>query len=170
MRIKFTESNKIIPDAYHGTKYDYALKISKENKFIPAADSNAFLGSGVYFFESSIWHAKEWAKKKYVGEDVGIINAVINLGRCLDLHNQEHKFFLADFRERLKKKGKDIEITDALVINLITTINPEIDTVRVTHIQAQYKKIFEESRFFDYSQLIICVKNLNRILKITLVQ
>jgi len=55
---------KIIPDAYHGTDFASACNILREKKFRTSTGEHQYLGDGVYFFESSIQEAQNWAKKK----------------------------------------------------------------------------------------------------------
>lgn len=157
--INVADSDKIIPDAYHGTSLGNAQLIDSERRFRPSRGEDNYLGDGVYFFESSRRHAYLWASKHNVSPPgpIAVICAQIRLGRCLDLHNLEHRNYLKTvanlFRERGVKK-----INDAIVINFLAGKVP-IDTVRAPHVQPGIGKIFDESRFFDYFSLMICVRN-----------
>ena len=87
--IKYFE--KIVPDAYHGTSMQESEEILRDGGFICSNHDELYLGMGVYFFESSEWNAKDWASrrawKKFRTDNIGILRATINLGRCLDLNN-----------------------------------------------------------------------------------
>lgn len=160
--------HKKVPDAYHGTDKISAAEILRSRKFKYGTNGKLYLGDGVYFYESSLWHAQTWAERKYPRNDCAIIQAEIDLGHCLDLHNFEHREFLKQVRSQLKSYADGI--TDALVINWVVKYGKvNIDTVRATYTCSLYGKIFKESRFNAFEQLIICVKNSNNILKISLV-
>lgn len=166
---KIVNIEKIIPDAYHGTKAKFARNICK-NGFKISTGEKQFLGDGVYFFESSMIHAQNWARKQkeHSGEIIGVIKSVVNLGRCLDLHDKEHIELIADVAERLKKRINK-NITDAVAINFIATNFNSIDSVRATYFSPHVKNmIFEGSRFYEYVRLMICIRNLKNILKISL--
>jgi len=167
---QFKPNDKIVPDAYHGTSKDIAEKIKKDGKFVHSTGEDQYLGNGVYFFESSEWHAKNWAVGRFKGEKIGIIIAEINLGKCLELSNKEHRDFLRDTAIDLQKSG--YKITDALVIDFIIKKFPNmVDTVRASYMGLKYqhaKKIFPGSHFYDYQQLMICVKNQSNIINFSI--
>jgi hypothetical protein len=168
---KIAYVDKIIPDAYHGTELKKALKILKEKKFLLSRSKKSYIGDGAYFYESSKWHAEQWCKRCFPSSEHGIICATINLGKCLDLHNQEYKHLLKKVAIQLRLKGiKDI--TDSVVINFYAEKIEAFDTVRWTYISIskKYDKIFPGSRIHDFSQLIICVKNQSAILSMELAQ
>jgi hypothetical protein len=168
--IEIEDKQKIVPDAYHGTSQETAEQIQKEERFLPSTGEDQYLGNGVYFFESSEWHARDWARKRCGDGKIGIICAGIDLGRCLDLNNGEHRGFIKTVAIKLAKmSGK--AVTDALVINFITSYSAKVDTVRASYLGVNYqggKKIFPGSHFYDYSQLMICVKNLGNIKKFSI--
>lgn len=163
LRIKYKD--RIVPDAYHGTSLETARRIIREGRFKLSKGSHQFLGDGIYFYESSRWHAEKWASKRH--ENIGIICAVINLGKCLDLHNYEYIRLLKKVRKKLLQRGIP-EITDAVVINF-SAKQFEFDTVRATYSSRNLDKIFPGSKFWEYSQLIICVRNQDQILRFKLV-
>lgn len=165
MRFEITHFEKIIPDAYHGTSYDAAKKICDEGFEISRGESQ-YLGDGVYFFESSMGHAKDWAKNRLGNRYIGVFRAVVNLGKCLDLFNWDHRNFVKKCRDRLK--NRDFEITDAVVINFVAH-RSGADAVRGAYVQPEKGTMFDESRFYDYCQLMICVRNLSSILSYQLV-
>ena len=164
MALKIINWGKIIPDAYHGTDFDSACKISSDKEFDPSNDEDDYLGSGVYFFESSRWHAKDWANRKAKRngfDSYAIIKAQIDLGRCLDLNNFEHRKYLTTVVRDFERRGA-VDINDAVAINFLAAQMP-IDTVRANYVVPEKGKIFKGSRFYDYSCLMICVRNAEAI-------
>lgn len=94
--------DKIVPDAYHGTRSDYAQNVIQNKKFHISTGKEQYLGDGVYFFEGSKWNAKDWARRKFKGEQIGIIKATINLWKCLDLNNKEHLMICVKTQDSIK--------------------------------------------------------------------
>lgn len=153
---------KIVPDAFHGTSVALSKDIVNEG-FKPSTGERQFLGDGVYFFESSIAHARGWARPKFHPGPIAVFRAVVNLGRCLDLHDIEHRELLRKTRDKLQQSGK--KITDAFVINFVAENFHLVDSVRATFSDPKYGKLFDESKFTAHSQLIICIRNLRNILE-----
>ncbi len=115
--IEIKDSGKNVPDAYHGTSQQIAEEIQAGGKFLPSTGEKQFLGDGVYFFESSERHARDWARNIRKFEEIGIICAAINLGRCLELNNKAHRDFIRFTAMKLEKMSGRKMITDAFVIN-----------------------------------------------------
>ena len=72
---------------------------------------------------------------------------------------------LRETKENLDRNGTK-QITDAVVINFLATKFTIIDSVRATYISTDYgrgQRIFEGSRFFEYVQLMICVRKVENI-------
>lgn len=166
--MKIIHIEKIIPDAYHGTTMENARSIVQGGHFKSSRGSDVYLGDGVYFYEASKWHAFEWAKRNYAGVDLGILRAWVNLGKCLDLNNYEHRLLLKQVRRELLQRGVS-EITDAVVINFYATNIEEFDTVRAPYTVSQRGMIFPGSKYHEFSQLIICVRNNKRIIKFQII-
>lgn len=167
---KIIHIDKIVPDAYHGTKLGNAVKILEEGHFIQSRDATTYLGDGVYFYEGSVWHALEWCKRRFADCEHGVICATINLGKCLDLNNAEHRALMKKVAVRLSKLGVK-QVTDSVVINYFATNIEKVDTIRFSHVKVagKYGKIYQDSRIHDFSQLIICVRNQDVILNIRLI-
>jgi len=170
--IEYTE--KIVPDAFHGTSKTNAQDII-QNGFSPSRGKDQYLGDGVYFFESSRTDAEIWAKRTNLPADCAVIQATINLGRCLDLFNPEHEGILRETSVRLQKEingkrnkskgNREILITDALTVNLVAKLG-SIDTVRAIYPTGSQKKIYRGSHFTSRYQIFICVKNMASILSL----
>ena len=159
--------DKEVPDAYHGTELGVAKRIEKGERFKKSKRDDLYLGDGVYFFEGSSELAQDWAKWRF--KHYGIICATIQLGFCLDFHTVRAVQIIRFVEEKLKKKmpGKTIQIP-AVINFYVENINPKIDTIRATNVKVN-RPIIEEDKFY-LSELIICVRNLNNIKKVSLVE
>ncbi|MEA3545209.1 MAG: hypothetical protein U9R69_08330, partial [Thermodesulfobacteriota bacterium] len=71
MKINIPYVEKIVPDAYHGTSLNIAHNVLDSGKFKVSNSSDDWLGSGVYFFESSLLFAKKHGKKTAGSNGVG---------------------------------------------------------------------------------------------------
>jgi hypothetical protein len=172
---------KIVPDAYHGTSKGRAEKILREGFQITAGDEQ-YLGDGVYFFEGSQADAIAWAERRFRGGKCAVIQATINLGRCLDLHNPENAELILDSRRAIEERQsrlpdndaqKRLQITDGLIINFLAQRLP-FDTVRASQItgfpkSGSPKKMFSGSHFYNPQRLIVCVRNLSSILSLKVI-
>jgi hypothetical protein len=160
-------TEKIVPDAYHGTRQQWAAFIIRDG-FKLSRGKDLFLGDGVYFFETSHQTAKAFAIRRH-RTDIAVIKAVINLGRCFDLHVQDYSEFVSECAEKMRKRAgrRKEEITDALVINFIASIG-EIDSVKASR-RTSGDRLFYESKWFHNQEIMICVRNLANILNVELV-
>jgi hypothetical protein len=180
--IKIEHFNKIVPDAYHGTSKANADKIIKSGFEISIGDDQ-YLGQGVYFFEGSRSSAERWANRSYHLPDCAVIQAMLNLGRCLDFHIPEHVEFIILAKDEILKRqaalpGTNPEkrkiITDGVVVNFLAKL-AVIDTVRASQIIPKSKKpliiskTFPGSHFYNPQLLIICVRNLASIVDLKIV-
>src|SRR4051812_24847694 len=114
---------------YHGCTAEFAeamlrgeLSLSQRQ---PSANPYDWLGHGIYFWEYGLERARAW------GEG-GVIGAVIQLGRCLDLTDIRHTDLLSTayktvkkvFRNQRRKLPKNREKRrelDCLVINSLVS-------------------------------------------------
>ncbi len=103
---------------FHGIDESVAIKILNQNdEFIISENSYDWLGKGVYFWENNYERAKQYAEEDCKRLDSKIktpfvLGAVIDLGNCLDLLNQEHLNFLGSAYETLafdlRKEKKEL--------------------------------------------------------------
>jgi hypothetical protein len=162
--------DKVVPDTFHGTSKTIAEHIVRTKKFIPSSGEDCFLGDGIYFFEAGKERAKWWARRRYRGQQIGIIIAVIQLGRCLDLSDPTHVELVKLTEREIEKTNVAKKITDTLVINFLTNkIDKEIETVRGYFPGYYAEKIFEGSRIYQYLHVVICVKRQENILTFNLI-
>ena len=76
---------------YHGTSLAIAEEIIHGkglNHLWPSQKDYDWLGSGIYFWENSRRRAEEWANERHP-KSPAVIGAVIQLGTCFDLLDQE---------------------------------------------------------------------------------
>jgi hypothetical protein len=165
-RLKIIDTKKIIPDAYHGTSKELSEKILTTNKFKISTGGHQYVGDGVYFFESQKEYAVRWARKKYGHKcDLGILCAVINLGRCLNLTSRSIKSVLIGVKKELEDR-RGGNITDAAVVNFIATNIVELDTIKCVIITPRgMKQIYPGSHLVMGEQVIICVRNISCIME-----
>jgi hypothetical protein len=178
-RVEYLE--KTIPDAFHGTNIVCAQCIMREGFKIYDKPHN-YLGHGVYFYESSQWHAWDRAKTHHSGREA-VIQATINLGHCLDMNDREYKDFFDEYREKLcvaiEKKSRNArekdekmrKLTDAKVINSLANLYP-IDTVRVSYSQQENHgdPRFFLSRITKNQKIVICVRKIENIIEWKMVE
>lgn len=69
----------------------------------------AWLGHGIYFWEGSHRRAYRWAvdKARVKGGKPTVVGALIDLGRCFDLTDEQFAEFLARTFERVKREYTD---------------------------------------------------------------
>jgi len=158
-------SNKLIRDAFHGTSKANAESIIQSRRFIYSRGEDCYLGDGVYFFESGLEHAKWWAEKKFSGQQIGIIIAHIQLGKCLELGNPQCIELIRLAKAQIETARFSERITDAFVINFITAIiDRQIETVRGYFPVKATGKIFPGSHIYANVRVTICVKKYDNIL------
>lgn len=157
---------KIIPDAYHGTCL-YQCNSILQFGFQINRDPRLRLGDGVYFYENSFDDAIAWSENnKNCSDGPAVVRAVIivNSDHILDLNNKEDQQLVSEIAEELQKvfKEENVEqtISDAVVINYIAQHYENIHMVRGTFTDIKkVQRLHPKSRFSNYSQLVICVRN-----------
>lgn len=160
--------NKIVPDAYHGTSSSNAKEIIKDNSFRQPKEEREFLGTGIYFFEGSLENAKYWARDKHE-PPIAVICATINLGRCLDLNIKEHRDYIKEVARNLQNKRQITNVNVAIAIEVIfRSSGNKIDTVRAVQSPDRKTRILPKSPYDDNTRLVICVKNPESILELSL--
>lgn len=179
--------DSVARDAFHGTSKSKAERIKKTREFIPSKGPDCYLGDGVYFFEEAKSLAERWARKQCSGQGIGIIVAEIQLGKCLNLLNADHrnlikltyeKIRLEILRQAISRTPRSFNgirfpetpegINDAIVINFYASkIDPTIETVR-SYFTWGKEKIFKGSRIYEWHG-VICVRKRENILNFRMV-
>ena len=168
---------------YHGSRQDFAdaLLLGKT----PLADwqrsQNAYdwLGEGVYFWEHSPRRALRWAAEKF-GDAAAVVGAVIQLGSCFDLLDEEITALLADgYREFAasiasagtslpvnRGRDKKLRALDCAVINVcierLAVAGPIYDSVRGAFLEGE--PIFPGTTISAETHIQIAVRNVDCIL------
>lgn len=161
-KIKYV--HKIVPEAYHGTRLDIARTIISEKKFQHSPyryGDHPYLGEGVYFFEAALARAIKWAADKFKNGKMGIIKAIVNLGSCLDLSDPDNIKLLIRLKRKLLEEKQLTSVTNAYVIHTCG-IMYNVDTIR-----ASFPK--RQTEGFHNIEVIICVRNDNSIMEMSLV-
>lgn len=101
---------------FHGTEKQTALKILNQTEdFKLSNNAYDWLGKGTYFWENNYERAKQYAvqdskRPRSSIVEPFVLGAVIDLGNCLDLLDQEHLDFLKvayeDLKFTLESEGK----------------------------------------------------------------
>lgn len=103
---------------YHGLDESIGRKIiSGEEELLPSENDYDWLGHGTYFWENSLVRAEQWAQKQSERKETSVenpfaIGAVIDLGNCLDLLDQQWLDFVGGayniMAEELMCEGKQL--------------------------------------------------------------
>lgn len=138
---------------YHGCDIDFAHSLLTGETTIEdwktSQNPYDWLGHGIYFWEHAPVRALEWSKAR--GKD-GVIGAVIQLGRCLDLTETEHtevvrlqyallnKLYQTEGKTLPRNRGKRRDL-DCLVINELVKeaamIEDPFQTVRCPFLEGE---------------------------------
>lgn len=174
---RFAHLEKLIPDAYHGTLAKNVESILK-NGFWVSRSPESYLGSGVYFYESSESWAEFWAEKRAReagGLETAVLSAQIRLGRCINLSDREHcsilKGFEKDIRQRISTgaiPGDFRKITAAYIYNL-AAIRSNADSIRKPY--GPSEDPMDGWTGVDLSmRIVICVRSTSNITDIAVVR
>lgn len=94
---------------YHGLDETIGRKIvNGELSLNPSQNNYDWLGHGIYFWEDNVARAKKWAidqskRKNTSVKSPFVIGAVIDLGNCFDLLQQDNLDFLAYQYQQMKQ-------------------------------------------------------------------
>jgi hypothetical protein len=140
-----------------------------------------WLGNGVYFWESDLLRAKEWAVQKFPGNQ-SVVGAVIDLGFCLDMSMREYCDLVSQAHSTLKKNEpttlKENRKPDAYGVTMYRELDcqvieflhgyqqekeyPSFDTVRSPFIESG--PLYDNSSFRSKTHIQIAVRNIDCIL------
>jgi len=97
---------------FHGIDEKVAYQIlNNKAQFLPSCNKYDWLGSGIYFWENNISRAKQYAvqdskRKNSKIKTPFVLGAILDLGNCFDLLEQENLDFLAYAFEELEYTSK----------------------------------------------------------------
>jgi hypothetical protein len=158
---------------YHGCAVAFAETLLRGElpiaQWQPSQNPYDWLGHGIYFWEHAPERAREW------GEG-GVIGAVIQLGRCLDLTDVRYMDLLASAYQATKKSYRQQKRKlprnqagrrelDCLIINTLVAAQDQVSrfqTVRGPFLEG--RRVFPGSGIFRESHVQIAVRDLACIL------
>ena len=171
---------------FHGCDEETFEKvIYKGEDLKPSANPYDWLGNGIYFWEQSLGRAWRWANDsiKFLKQTKGtiknpaVIGAVINLGYCLnlldnnciDLLKNQYELFsigmeIANVEMPVNKgyqRNLDCAVIESLHNQRKSNGKVPFDSVRGVFIEG--KEIYPSSGFMSNSHIQICVRNPNCI-------
>lgn len=172
---------------FHGcNQKTYENVICKNKPLSWSMNTYDWLGNGIYFWEQNYLRAKKWAKDRF-GRDGAVIGAVLDLGYCLNLMDDNYIPLLKQGYELLKIKceslGDELPINhlgkDKLLRDLDCAVIEQIhdykrvlydcdefggtpfDSVRGLFIEGN--PVYEGSELYEKTHIQICVRNPNCI-------
>lgn len=155
---------------YHGCSKELGLNVVSRNaELVPNNKPYHWLGDGLYFWENDPYRALEWAHQKASRGELQepfVIGAVIDLGRCFDLHVRENQILLRSAYKSLQayskvaglkiranakapkddSKDKVLRFKDCAVINHLMNIDDKFDTVRGLFVEGE--PVYSGARIF----------------------
>jgi hypothetical protein len=178
MRPYTTFSNFIL--AYHGCSQEKAdVVLNNPARHLPESHNPYdWLGCGIYFWENDPVRAWQWASENNKkGEVPYVIGAVIDLGNCLNLMNQDSIQLLKEaygaVSANIKVVGRSLPDNkglrrdlDCYVINALYVMAeqmkiPPYDTVRAMFQEGD--PIYPGTEFKSKNHIQICVRSLSCI-------
>jgi len=154
---------------FHGTTHEAADEILRTEFKLPARNSTAYLGEGVYFFDNQFSHACSWAinhagdRKR--GTKVAVIESDISYGKLLNLANPEQFNQMKSFKDAFERKT-NTRTTLATIIDIIAD-KVNVDVVRAFRILGGAQTL--GAGFSADIELILAVRSLKNILSKNLI-
>ena len=171
---------------YHGCTKTFADRLLsgklKVDQWTMSRNKHDWLGEGIYFWEHSPARALRWARENCAkrSSQPAVVGAVLQLGTCFDLTNEENTRNLAvaftQVREAYEAVGKDLprnrgtdrdlkgRYRDCLVVNyyLQQVAELEYETVRAAF--AEGAPVYDGSMLSEESHIQIAVRDRRCIL------
>lgn len=142
---------------FHGLDKEIAYQIlNHEIEFNSSKNDYDWLGEGIYFWENNLKRAEEYAKLDSKRQDSKIkepfvLGAIIDLGNCLDLLDQNNLYFLSEAYTQLKKilidQGKDLPVNSKFGKKDFDFKKRELDcaVIRFAHELARQQGVYFDS-------------------------
>ena len=170
---------------FHGCDREIGMRlINGDTQLFPSNNSYDWLGHGIYFWEQSYARAMDWAiecsknPKMTKGKITTpfVVGAIIDLGRCLNLTDQNYFELLSETYKVLKEShdraglmlpkniGNSKKLDCAVINSAIQNSSTEkisFDTVRGAFIEG--KSIYPGSTLCKQTHIQVCVRNPNCI-------
>ncbi|WP_409524045.1 hypothetical protein [Nitrincola sp. MINF-07-Sa-05] len=171
---------------FHGLDKDVAIKIlNQQTQFKHSTNKYDWLGSGIYFWENNLERAQQYAiqDSQRAASNVQTpftLGAVIELGNCLDLLDQQYNDFLGvvyqQLKDDLEAEGKPLPVNkpfgksdfdfkarelDCAVIRYACALakaeGQPFDSVRAAFIEGE--PLYEGARFFSENHIQLAIIN-----------
>ena len=166
--------------AYHGTWKANAERIvhGKGAEHLErSTEDYDWLGSAVYFWENSEARAEDWAQQRHPGHEA-VVGAVLQLGRCLDLLDQQFinmvELAASDMLAEYERQGNAVPVNtefgahrfDCALVEYILNAPTEkrygkFDSARAAYIEG--RRIEDRSAFRRRTHIQIAIYNPNCI-------
>lgn len=167
---------------FHGTTAEIAGRLVAGGPFRPSANTDDWLGSGVYFWEYAPKQAWWWSRKFKRHDEPAVVGAMIRLGSCFDLLDPENVQVLrrlhgvmmdrwAGAGVEAPRNGNQHKNLDCAIFNYLYQVAASggrpIDTARAVYVPTEHaKRIWERSWIYEQAHLQICVRNPRNILAV----
>ncbi len=168
---------------YHGCRQDFAEAIllgkTPIGKWQQSQNAYDWLGVGIYFWEHSPRRAMRWASEHF-GDHAAVVGAVIQLGACFDLLDEQitillaasyrefDEFYRTTGREMPVNRGRDNKLRDldcAVINDCIDRLSGRgivFETVRGAFLEGS--PIFPGTNISAETHIQIAVRNVDCIL------
>lgn len=180
----FSDYNRTVV-GYHGTMLQTALDIVQcKSPLTPTQRNDAWLGTGVYFWEHGPQQAWQWAynRARSTGADtknIAVVASMIRLGNCLDLLDPQNARILCKFKDHMtqfaKAQGQTMPrnarsrkyLDNAVIGYACHTLEEEgvtLDTLRAVYVPSKLKRLWKSSWMCHDTHIQLCVRNVSCIL------
>lgn len=147
------------------------------SEFVPSQQRKPFLGTGYYFWDYNLPHAKRWGNTHYKN-NYYIVEAEINCEDNLYLNlagNRRHMEYFLHLLERFKRKGVDAEKWEiGAFIEFVKKVNvkqPEIFPFQVIRAEDYFPSKTKFLYYFNHLEnyinlsprFIICILYINEL-------
>lgn len=131
---------------HHGTSTRYVEQILKDGIPVTTYEGD-WAGPGSYFWENDCVRALEWSKERVVpkhGGEPAVIEAIIDLGSCLDLTRREDLMLLRSVAESYW--GEATEEERAALSNSQTYYNRKLDCLAIKMLTRAHPRLWTTVR------------------------
>lgn len=158
---------------YHGTSLQVAMAVVQGHLDLePSTNDYDWLGRGIYFWEGSRKRAEEWAFK-VAPESPFVLGAIISLGHCLDLLEQECLDHVRATYASLLAKGMPLPVNrgkrrelDCVILNMAVSQPPAGQAIPFDSVRAAFLEgdpLAPDSGLHSASHVQLAVHNPNCI-------
>ena len=158
---------------YHGCSGETAERILDGVRFVSSRRAYDWLGEGIYFWEYGPFRAYEWGERRFEAE-AAVLEATIQLGRCLNLLDIEHQAELRSAYDRVAQLAvaQGVELPrnrddgryylDQFVVEFYCRIQEEERNLPLQTIRACFPEgepVFPDSRILSHTHVQLAVRD-----------